>query len=54
MGSTDDTTDPATAFGTLSDPTRVEIIRELSTAQRENPGDPVLSFAELRKGVRRS
>ncbi len=51
MGSPDDTTDPATAFSTLSDPTRVDIIRELSSAQRESPGNPVRSFAELRKGV---
>lgn len=50
MGS-DDTSDAATAFGTLSDPTRVEIVRELSTRQREQPGSPALSFAELRKGV---
>ncbi|KZN24024.1 hypothetical protein A4G99_06005 [Haladaptatus sp. R4] len=51
MGSPEDATDPAAAFSTLSDSTRVEIVRELSNAQRESPGDPALPFAELRKGV---
>lgn len=51
MDSPDDTTNPATAFSTLSDPTRVEIIRELADRRRERPRDPVLTFAELRKSV---
>jgi hypothetical protein len=51
MSSPDDTIDPATAFGALSDPCRVEIIEALANTHRERPGNPTLSFSELRKRV---
>lgn len=47
----DDAIDPATAFGALSDPIRVEIIEALADTHRERPGNPTLPFSELRKRV---
>lgn len=43
--------DPDDAFGAVSDPTRVEILRTLARHREEHPGDSSLSFAELRKAV---
>ncbi|QLH80716.1 winged helix-turn-helix domain-containing protein [Halosimplex pelagicum] len=42
--------DPSEAFAALSDPLRVEILRELATAHREREVEPV-GFADLRKRV---
>ncbi|WP_327050700.1 winged helix-turn-helix domain-containing protein [Halomicrococcus gelatinilyticus] len=42
--------DPADAFAALSDPLRVDILRELS-AHRRTTGEEVTGFADLRKGV---
>lgn len=42
--------DPAEAFAALSDPLRVDILRELATAHRESAAEPV-GFADLRKRV---
>lgn len=42
--------DPADAFAALSDPLRVDILRELATAHREGAVEPV-GFADLRKRV---
>ncbi|SDL98262.1 Helix-turn-helix domain-containing protein [Halogranum gelatinilyticum] len=44
-------TDPDAAFGALSDPVRVDIVRVLADRYREQPDDAVLSFSTLRKGV---
>lgn len=41
---------PSEAFSALSDPLRVDILRELSAQQRQS-GDNVVGFAELRKQV---
>ena len=43
-------TDPAVAFAALSDPLRVDILRELSAHRRETGGE-VAGFADLRKRV---
>ncbi|WP_246308356.1 winged helix-turn-helix domain-containing protein [Halosimplex rubrum] len=42
--------DPSEAFAALSDPLRVDILRELATAHRE-PGVETVGFADLRKRV---
>ena len=43
--------DPAAAFDTLGDETRVAILRALVEHRRENPRNPELSFSALRKRV---
>lgn len=44
--------DPAAAFGALSDPLRVDILRELAAHRRENePGRDPIGFADLRRCV---
>jgi DNA-binding transcriptional ArsR family regulator len=43
--------DPDDAFGAVSDPTRVDILRALARHREEHPEDPSLSFGELRKRV---
>ncbi|MFB6151554.1 MAG: winged helix-turn-helix domain-containing protein [Haloarculaceae archaeon] len=42
--------DPADAFAALSDPTRVDILRELTVHRRET-GEAVAGFADLRRRV---
>jgi DNA-binding transcriptional ArsR family regulator len=54
---TDDTvgdehgTDPADAFGALSDPLRVDILQTLAAHHRETDGGESIGFAELRRAV---
>jgi DNA-binding transcriptional ArsR family regulator len=51
MGNEREGLDPDDAFAALSDPTRVEIVRELAAEFREDRENPVLGFADLRKRV---
>jgi hypothetical protein len=47
-----DRVDPAAAFGALSDPLRVDILRELAAHRREgDPGGDPIGFADLRRRV---
>ncbi|MFB6270286.1 MAG: winged helix-turn-helix domain-containing protein, partial [Halobacterium sp.] len=39
------------AFELLADDTRAGILRALAARQRDDPGDPAMSFAELRRAV---
>ena len=43
--------DPAAAFAALSDPIRVDILRELSAYRRETGGGDPIGFADLRRRV---
>ncbi|WP_435344720.1 DUF7351 domain-containing protein [Haloarchaeobius sp. HRN-SO-5] len=47
----DDSFEHSDAFDALSDPTRVAIVEALVTARREDPGEPALSFSDLRDRV---
>ncbi len=49
-GSEDGRSDPSEAFAALSDPLRVDILRELSAHHRTNEED-AMGFADLRRGV---
>ena len=46
----EDAVEPAAAFAALSDPLRVDILRELSTYRREGGEEPI-GFADLRRRV---
>jgi DNA-binding transcriptional ArsR family regulator len=49
--SDDESVDPAAAFAALSDPLRVDILRELAAYRRETGGDDPIGFADLRRRV---
>jgi hypothetical protein len=51
VGDGDPSVDPADAFGALSDPVRVGIVRALTEHARESWADPGLGFAALRRRV---
>jgi DNA-binding transcriptional ArsR family regulator len=47
----DDTDTVSDAFAALGDETRVDVLRALVDARRENPDDPEVSFSELQARV---
>nr|WP_160133952.1 hypothetical protein [Halococcus salsus] len=44
-------TDPADAFGALSDPLRIDILRALGNYHREAADERSIGFADLRRRV---
>jgi hypothetical protein len=51
MDDSRDDVDPDAAFGAVSDPTRVAVVRTLAEHRKHHPDDPALGFAALRKRV---